>query len=99
MKVARMLSEPTIIQRHYTDRDADSVAHSVTRLFRQSPYRRLGQLMCEHHEGVVIIRGRLPSFYLKQIAQTLASKVDGVEEIINRTDVKEYPGNASDTDV
>ncbi len=88
MKVASTLSERTMIQRPYTDRDADGVAHSVTRLFRQSPYRRLGQLTCEHHEGVVIIRGRLPSFYLKQIAQTLASKVDGVEEIINKTDVE-----------
>lgn len=54
---------------------------------RQSSYFALRYVACEYHEGVLILRGRVPSFYLSQIAQTLVRKVDGVELVVNRLEV------------
>jgi osmotically-inducible protein OsmY len=39
------------------------------------------------HDGRLILSGRLPSFYLKQVLQTVIRSVDGVSEIENRVDV------------
>ncbi|MGO9115872.1 MAG: BON domain-containing protein [Thermoguttaceae bacterium] len=47
---------------------------------------------CEFHEGVLALRGRVPSFYLKQMAQTLIRGLDGVGEINNRLEVAALPG-------
>ena len=41
----------------------------------------------EHHDGVLTVRGRVPSFYLKQLLQTVLKRVDGVERINNQVDV------------
>ena len=54
---------------------------------RNSSYWALRTLSCEYHDGVLILRGRLPRYYLKQIAQTLVEGLDGVSEIANRVDV------------
>ncbi len=52
-----------------------------------SPYLPLRQLRCDYHEGVLAIRGRVPTFYLKQLAQTVVSRVRGVEQVANRVEV------------
>ena len=44
-------------------------------------------LRLENRDGCLIIEGRLPSFYLKQVLQTLLRDVDGVVQIDNRVDV------------
>jgi osmotically-inducible protein OsmY len=42
-------------------------------------------VFCEN--GAIVLSGRLPSFYLKQIAQTIAASVDGVRRLENRVEV------------
>jgi len=37
--------------------------------------------------GILTLDGRLPSFYLKQVLQTLLRDLDGVTRIDNRVDV------------
>lgn len=59
-----------------------------TRL-RESGYRPLGNLICTNESGVVTIRGCVPSFYLKQLAQTLVGGVDAVRRIENHVEVVE----------
>ncbi len=56
---------------------------------RQSSHSELRHVRCEFHEGALVLRGRVSSFYLKQLAQTLAAAVPGVQEIVNRIDVRE----------
>lgn len=48
-----------------------------------SPYLALRVLTCDSHEGVLAIRGRVSTYFLKQMAQTTAREVPGVEEINN----------------
>lgn len=54
---------------------------------QESSYLGLRGVVCEYHEGVLILRGHVPSFYLKQLAQTLVRKVDGVDTVVNRLTV------------
>ncbi len=56
---------------------------------RASLYAELRKVRCDFHEGVLTLRGRVPSFYTKQLAQTLAARVPGVEEVVNRIEVQE----------
>jgi osmotically-inducible protein OsmY len=51
------------------------------------PYFSLRGVQCEFDEGVLILRGRVPSFYLKQVAQTLVRGVPGVERVANQLQV------------
>jgi osmotically-inducible protein OsmY len=50
-------------------------------------YLALKNISCEYHEGVLTLRGCLPSYYLKQVAQTAVAQVDGVQELVNLIDV------------
>jgi len=58
---------------------------------RHSPYRELRRVSCELHDGVLMLRGRVSSYYLKQMAQQLVCRLEGVVEIDNRLDVNWIP--------
>jgi hypothetical protein len=48
---------------------------------RRSGYLALWQLSCEFHTGVLTLRGRLPSYHLKQVALAAVATVEGVRRI------------------
>jgi osmotically-inducible protein OsmY len=48
----------------------------------------LRRLACDFHEGVLTLHGRVSSFYLKQVAQTLVRDLPGVLQVINDLDVR-----------
>ena len=50
-------------------------------------YEELRSITCEYHEGMIILRGRLSSFFLKQLAQEAIRTQPGVTIIVNTTDV------------
>lgn len=54
-----------------------------------SAYHGLRTLRCEFHEGILMVRGRVSSFYLKQLAQEAIRKLPGVEMIANLVEVVE----------
>ncbi len=58
---------------------------------RKSGYHELRFVLCEFHEGVLTLRGQVPSFYLKQVAQELIRRLDGAEEVNNRLEVAAAP--------
>ena len=66
---------------------ATSIADRVAGRLRRSGYPTLANVSAEVHEGALVLRGRLSTYYLKQVAQTLAAQVDGVEEVINCIEV------------
>lgn len=59
----------------------------VREALRESPHGGLCWVKCELKEGMTILHGQVSSFYLKQMAQELAKKVDGVELVVNRIEV------------
>jgi hypothetical protein len=58
-----------------------------TRL-HQSAYSPLRHLTCQVHGQVLTICGRVPSYYMKQVAQSLLGQLEGVGTIDNQLDVQ-----------
>jgi hypothetical protein len=54
---------------------------------RRSAYLALQHLSCEFCAGVLTLRGRLPSYYLKQVALAVVATVRGVERINDQVEV------------
>jgi osmotically-inducible protein OsmY len=76
------------------------IADLAERLLRSNPYLTLKNVSCDWHDGVVVLRGCVPSFYLKQIAQEVVASVEGVERIENQIEVvtPAYPSRLPDHD-
>ncbi len=52
-----------------------------------SPYIDLHRLAYTWCDGVLTLRGRVPSYFLKQIAQAIAASVAGVAAVDNQLEV------------
>jgi osmotically-inducible protein OsmY len=67
---------------------SDSVINeNVARSIRELSCRQIHDIQCISREGVVTLFGTLASFYLVQIAQSIASKVPGVHRVVNEIQV------------
>lgn len=62
-------------------------ASEAHRRLAASRYGELSRISCDFHEGVLTLRGRVSSFYLKQIAQSVVRHVPGVELVVNHLEV------------
>jgi len=67
-----------------TRRDLAEVARGV---LHNTPYGALRRISCEYHDGALILRGELPTYFLKQIAQTVVARLPGVAQVHNQIDV------------
>jgi osmotically-inducible protein OsmY len=63
------------------------IAEGAESCLRCNSYLALKNVSCEYHEGVLTLRGCLPSYYLKQMAQTAVARVAGVQRIVNEIEV------------
>ena len=54
---------------------------------RHSDYLELRNVSCDFHEGVLTIRGRVPSYHLKQLAQSLLCEQGGILKLNNQLEV------------
>ena len=59
----------------------------INHALKLSPHSLGHQVVGTHDEGVVVLQGRVETFYHKQVAQELLRKVDGVERIVNLLEV------------
>jgi osmotically-inducible protein OsmY len=67
----------------------NSLGERARRRLTQSPYHAVRRINVEERHGVLTLSGRMPNFFLKQMAQTAVAGVEGVKRIINRIDVVE----------
>lgn len=63
------------------------LALEVERRLRRSGYLALRDVSCDLHAGIVRLRGRLPTYYLKQVAQAIVSEIAGVHQVINHIEI------------
>ena len=55
---------------------------------RTNPYPTIQELSCECDDnGMLFLRGRLSSFYQKQLAQEAVARLPGVTQVVNQTEV------------
>lgn len=59
----------------------------VERRFRRSGYLALRDISCDFHAGIAKLRGRVPTYYLKQVAQALVSEIEEVRQVINLIEI------------
>lgn len=73
----------------------ESIAELAEARLRTSPYKVLGRVTCNHDHGRLTLRGRVPSYYHKQLAQAavleLAENREDVREVVNQIEVIESP--------
>jgi hypothetical protein len=51
--------------------------------FQRSPYLPLRYIECQLDSGVLVLRGRVPTYYLKQLAQTIGRSLRGIDRVVN----------------
>ena len=71
----------------------EAVARLVEAALWASPYPELQRVKCESKRGALVLAGKVSSFFLKQIAQTIASKAASERQVVNRIQV-EYASKA-----
>ncbi len=54
-----------------------------SRLFHQSQH-----ITCEFREGLLLLHGRVSSYYQKQLAQEAVRRLDAVDQILNHIEVQ-----------
>lgn len=67
----------------------DHIGAAVRSALRDSGYHILSEIDCDSFNGVVILSGVVPSYYMKQIAQTVVGKLEIVTMVENNV-VVEY---------
>ena len=54
---------------------------------RRVPHLTVQRIWCEFQDGRLFLRGQVPSFYHKQLAQKAVGKLDGVCLVVNEIEV------------
>jgi hypothetical protein len=65
-----------------------SAATDLEDRLRRSPYWSLRRLVCICQEDHVIIRGSVPSYYLRQIADSMAANAVGLGRVLSEIQVE-----------
>lgn len=65
----------------------DLIVERAETTLRHNSYLSLKNVHCDFREGVLILRGCLPTYYLKQMAQSVVARMDGVLHILNEIEV------------
>ena len=71
-----------------------SIPELADRRLHSARYRALHHVSCEYLDGVLVLRGCLPSYYLKQVAQEVVAPLEAVDPIDNRIQVVTPAGRA-----
>jgi hypothetical protein len=66
----------------------DPLRTTALKLLQSSGYAALRSLRCEVTEGVVMIHGVVPSYYLKQLAQATIQRLAGIQRVWNLVEVR-----------
>ena len=70
---------------------AGNVAKDAMNRLQTSSHFALRTVSCDYKQGVLFLRGRVPSFYQKQLAQEAMVGLPGVTQIVNQTEVAVLP--------
>jgi osmotically-inducible protein OsmY len=74
---------PSVSARRGGASPAESVGLEVERALRNSSHSGLRHVRCKYVDGNVTLTGEVPSFYLKQVAQTIVRQFSQVRRVSN----------------
>ena len=64
-----------------------AISEIAEALFRANSHTALRGISCNGEEGVLVLEGRLSTFFQKQLAQEIVANIDGVVRVINHIEV------------
>ena len=76
---------------------AESALRGVRQYLSKCTYRPLRDIQCEYDDGIMTLRGRVPSYFLKQMAHELVGGVLGVLRVDNQISVASRIGGSPPT--
>jgi osmotically-inducible protein OsmY len=76
--------------------DAQEVIAEARERLKSASYAPVRNVSCEYDEGVLFLRGQVPSFFQKQLAQEAVFKLDGVTSVVNQIEVTGRPCNGDE---
>ena len=65
------------------DSTAEAMCVRVAAILGKSPYLPLRTLRCSYDHGKLTLSGEVPTFYLKQLAQSVVSRINGPHGVMN----------------
>jgi osmotically-inducible protein OsmY len=72
-----------------SNRESDRlIREAAMRGLRHSGYRALAKVRCDVTDGVVCLSGAVPTFFVKQIAQTIVLRLGGLKQLANQLEVE-----------
>ena len=63
------------------------IEKAVRTQLNSTGYPLLSAITYRFHDGLLVLNGEVPSFYLKQVAQEVVRRVNGVETVENEIEV------------
>jgi osmotically-inducible protein OsmY len=67
------------------------IAEAAGDRLRKSPYLEVRDISCQCDHGMLFLRGRLSTFYHKQVAQEAVAGLAGVVQVVNEIEVAALP--------
>ena len=68
-------------------RALDRTLREAQQRLTESPYVGLKEVYCSSENGALLLHGRVNSFFLKQVAQELVRRAEGVQAVVNHLQV------------
>ena len=85
---SRFDRESEVVPLRSVSRQQDAVEAEAKTQLMMSAYAPVRRVSCEFEAGVLTLRGQVPTYFLKQIAQTVVlNRLEGIVEINNRLEV------------
>lgn len=66
---------------------AGHVVATAERRLRESPYFFLKGLTCRFDSGLLTLRGTVPMWQLREFAESIVARVEGVQQVENQVEV------------
>jgi osmotically-inducible protein OsmY len=67
--------------------NAKSLAETAKQRILHRPHLSQQRIWCECEQGRLFLRGQVPSFYFKQLAQEAVSGMEGIRQVVNEIEV------------
>jgi hypothetical protein len=70
---------------------SDGIALEIRRRLCSAGHWALRSIECEYSQGEVVLRGRVPTYYMKQVAQSVLLADPDVDTVVNLIEVADTP--------
>jgi len=67
---------------------SDELIQRIDSAIKMNPHLSGHRVVCTEESGIVVLQGRVSSFFQKQMAQETLKRMDGVERILNQLEVE-----------